>query len=78
MAILNILGLEPFFYYYVFNKTLNLSNVKYILAYITQYSPRKIYKRLYGKTILVLYKMGAKYCSSSSYLWRYIHFPTII
>ena len=38
-ASLHLLELEPFSYYFVFTKILNLSNVKYILAYIKQYSP---------------------------------------
>ena len=32
-TILHFLDLEPFPYYYVFTKTLNLSNIKYISAY---------------------------------------------
>ena len=34
--------LEPFFYYFVITKTLNMSHVKFILAYLNQYSPMKI------------------------------------
>ena len=49
---------EPFSYYFVFTMTLNLGNIIYILAYINQYSPIKIYQRLYGTTISILYMMG--------------------
>ena len=31
------MNLEPFFYYFVIAKTPNLSNLKYKLAYISQY-----------------------------------------
>ena len=49
--------------------TLNLSNVKLKWAYINQYSPIKIYQRLYGTMVYILLKMSEKYCGNSSYLW---------
>ena len=67
LAILHFWELEPFSYYFVFTKTLNLSNVKYIFAYIHQYSPIKIYQNIYGTTIYILYKMGEK-------LWQFFIF----
>ena len=35
------LELDPFFYDYVFNKTMSLINEKYILVYLNQYLSRK-------------------------------------
>ena len=49
--------------------TLNLSNVKYIWAYINQYSPIKRYQTLYETMVYILLKMGKTYCGNSSYLW---------
>ena len=69
--ILHCFGLEPFFWYYVFTKTLNLIRVKYILTYLNQYLPVKI-SRIYGTTISILYKTGEKYYGNYSYLWIYL------
>ena len=37
VAILHFLELDPFSYYSMFTQTLNMSNLKYILAYLNQY-----------------------------------------
>ena len=50
--------LEPFSYYFISTKTLNLSHVKQKYAHLNQYSPIKMYQRLYGTTISKIYKMG--------------------
>ena len=42
VVILHVYELQPSFYYFVFTKPLNLSNVQYLLAYISQYSSIKI------------------------------------
>ena len=47
-------------------------------AYITQYSPIKIYQKIYGTTITILYKMEGKYCRNYSYLSSFSHFSTIL
>ena len=70
--------LESFFNYFVITKTLNMSHVKYKQAYISQDSKITRYQTLYGRTISILYKTGEKYCGSSSYLWRFSHFSTIL
>ena len=49
--------LEPYYYYFVMAKTLNMGNVKYKRADLNQYSPIK-YQRLYGTIISILYNMG--------------------
>ena len=53
------MDLEPFFYYFVFTKTLNLSNEKCILPSRSQYSPINIYQRIYVTGIVNLYNMGS-------------------
>ena len=47
--------LEPFPYNIVITKTLNLSNKKYILAYMDQYAPRNNYQMLYVTKRFILY-----------------------
>ena len=54
---IHLLEIEPVSYYYVFIKTLNLSNMKYILGYLNQYSPKKYIKGSMGQQY-ILYKMG--------------------
>ena len=49
--LLMFMELEPFFYYFEITKTLNISNVKYILAYLNQYSPIKTAKALWDNYI---------------------------
>ena len=71
VAILNLLELDQFSYYYVFANTLNLINVKYILAYLNQNLQRKKPQRLYKTTIHILYNIGGKYCRNSSYFFYY-------
>ena len=44
MLILHIYWTRTIFYYFVITQTLKLINVAYILAYLGQYSPRKIIK----------------------------------
>ena len=51
VVILHFLELEPFPYYSVFTKTVFLSNVKGILAYLNKYSPRKTSKSLWDNDI---------------------------
>ena len=38
----------------------------------------KIYQRLYGETKYILYNIGETNCGTSSYLWSFSHFPTIL
>ena len=47
--------LEPFFYYFVITKTLNVSRVKKKLAYLNQYSLKNSCQILYGTTISILF-----------------------
>ena len=47
VEILYFLEIEPFPYYIVFAKTLNMTNVKYIFAYLNEYSPIKKSKNLW-------------------------------
>ena len=70
--------LEPFFYCFLFTRKLNMSNVKYILRYLNQYSPVQKYQGLYGTMISILLNMGEEYCGGSSYLWILSHFSTIL
>ena len=67
-GIIQFLELEQFSYYYLFAKTLNLVHVKFILAYLNQYSPIKNIKGSTGGNIHTL-EYGWKYCGNSSYLW---------
>ena len=68
MAILHFLELDPFSYYSVFTKTLNMRNVKYILAYIKIYILRKKSKALWDNDIHAL-KYGRRISWKFSYLW---------
>ena len=52
------MDLEPFPYYFVITKTLNLSNKKWKLVKMKQYYHRKKHQRLYETSISILYKMG--------------------
>ena len=78
VAILHIYGARYILYSFVITKILNMSNEKYKLAYLNQYLSMKIYQRVYGTTISILYRMGGKYCGNYSYLWRQSCFPTIL
>ena len=50
--------LEPFFYYFVITKTLNLSHEKCKLVYLDQYSPIKTSQALWYKDIHTLQNGG--------------------
>ena len=52
VPIIHFLELEPGSYYYMFTKTLNLNNVKYILGYLNQYPPIKYIKGSMGNRYL--------------------------
>ena len=58
VAILQIHGARAIFYYFEITKTLNVCHMKQKWVYLKQYSPIKIYQRLYGITIPILYNMG--------------------
>ena len=60
--------LEPFSYYFVITETLNLSNYKWKLVQLDQYSTIKISKSLWDNDIPNP-QNGVKYCGSYSYLW---------
>ena len=77
VTIIHIHGAKAIFYYFVFTKTPNPSNVKYNLVYLNKCSPRKI-QGLYGTTVSTVYSMGGTHCGNSSYLSRYSYFPSIL
>ena len=49
--------LEPFSYYFVITKTLNLNNEKYKLVYLEKYYQKKNRQRPYWTTLSMIYKM---------------------
>ena len=69
--------LDPYIYYFMMIKTLNLSNVTYNWAHLNLYPPIKIYQRLFGRMISIIYKTGENCYGNSSYLWSQRHFSTI-
>ena len=69
MVIFIFMHPEPFSYYFVFTKTLNLSNKKYKFGYINKYLPIKKYWRLNRSMISIIYNMGVNQCGYSSYFW---------
>ena len=62
------MDVDHFSYYFSMTKTPNKSNYKYEISYLNQYSSFKIYQRIKGTMIYILYKIGGKYCSNYSYL----------
>ena len=58
----------------MFTKAPDMSNVKFILAYLPQYLKRSKQHSLYGTEISTLYNIGEKYCGTSSHLFIWSHF----
>ena len=60
--------LDPFFYYFVSTKTLNLSNLKYKLVYLDQNSPIKNIKVSMGQQNLY-FEIWEKYIVESLHIY---------
>ena len=60
MVVIHIYGAREFFCYFVFTKTPNLRDKKWKIVYLDQCSFRKIYQRIYGAVIAILYNLGGK------------------
>ena len=69
--------LEPFFNYFVIIKTLNTSNEKCIKSVVCSEFIQKIYKRVYGAMVYLLYNLVWWGCYNSSYLLIQSHSSTI-
>ena len=54
MVILHFFEYEPFFYYFVFTKTLNMSNIIYICIYHPLFAHKKISKAIWDNYINTL------------------------
>ena len=78
VAILHIYGARDLSLLFVITQTLNVSPMKLKWSYFNQYSPIKVYQRIYGRIIFILYNTGETYCVSYYYLWSFSYFSTIL
>ena len=68
--------LETFYYYFVFTKTLNISDDKWKLAYIDKYNPRENQSQY--KTMMYIIHNTAETMWLFLYVWIRFQFRTIL